>query len=107
MSVIKSIKSMVSKNQSSNLLDPYSASNSAQIKMSAQYPEKIADTRIESDNYMLFRVWPAVGGHVIEMRKNTHYANNTPSPAPKLYLIPEGADLGQEIGMIITRESLS
>ncbi len=45
-----------------------------------------------------FTVHTAAGGKVVEYR--------TSSGQSKLYIIPEGADLGQEIGKIITLEIL-
>lgn len=45
-----------------------------------------------------FTVHTAAGGKVIEYR--------TSSGQSKLYIVPEGADLGQEIGKIITLEIL-
>jgi hypothetical protein len=102
------LKSIIGRQSQNITLDPHSVMSSNSVKLD-RYAEKVHETRLESEHYMLFRVWPAVGGHVIEMRKNTHNSvlQSVPSNVPRLYLVPDGADLGHEISMIITRESLS
>ncbi len=55
-------------------------------------------------NGMNFTVWSAAGGKVIQMRSYNH---NTDRHNNALYIIPEKDDLGEELGLIITRESLS
>ena len=52
----------------------------------------------EQSTSLNFTVHTANGGKVVEYRPNNGNS--------KLYIIPEGADLGQEIGKIITLEIL-
>lgn len=58
---------------------------------------------ISSDNGIIFRVYRANGGTVIE----TNFFNyKTDRNYTSLYVIPNDKDLGQEINKIITMESL-
>ena len=64
---------------------------------------KIADTSLGS-NGMSFTVHNAVGGKVIQIGS---YNIHTDRYNTNLYVITDKEDLGQELGQILTRESLS
>lgn len=55
-------------------------------------------------NGLNFTVFSATGGKVVQLRTFNHH---TDSSRTSLYVITEKDDLGEELGMIITRESLS
>lgn len=55
-------------------------------------------------NGMNFTVYNATGGKVVQLRT---YSPNTDTGRTTLYVITEKDDLGEELGMIITRETLS
>lgn len=57
-----------------------------------------------SPNGMNFTVYAATGGKVIEFRT---YDPRTDRSNTSLYVITEKEDLGEELGQIITKESLS
>jgi hypothetical protein len=59
---------------------------------------------IEGCNGLNFTVYSAYGGKVIQIRS---YDMITDRSRSELYVITDKEDLGAEIGMIITRESLS
>jgi len=51
-----------------------------------------------------FTLYPAVGGHIVELR---HYDNKTDRTHTKLHIVTSDNDLGEAIGKIITYEALS
>lgn len=57
-----------------------------------------------SPNGMTFTVYPATGGKVVQF--NT-YDPRTDKSRQELYVITSDEDLGQELGLIITKESLT
>ncbi len=61
-----------------------------------------ADTTINSDG-MRFNLYKASGGFVIETRM---YDDRTDRHTNKLHIITDDQDLGEQIGKIITMESL-
>ena len=59
---------------------------------------------IDGTNSMNFTVFPAIGGKVIQIRS---YDPRLDRHVGSLYVITDQEDLGEELGQIITRESLS
>ena len=59
---------------------------------------------IDGANSMNFTVFPAIGGKVIQIRS---YDPRLDRHVGSLYVITDQEDLGEELGQIITRESLS
>ncbi len=58
----------------------------------------------ENTNELNLTVFPAVGGRIIQVKS---YNQATDKGRTSLYVITEQEDLGKELGLIITRESLS
>ena len=56
------------------------------------------------NNGFNFTIYNADGGKIVQM---SHYNNKTDKYTNNLYVLPDGENLGDEIGMIISRESLS
>lgn len=63
-----------------------------------------SDEILESNRQIHFRVYDAVGGKVVQTR---HYNEKTDRMNQTLYIVPDNADLGQELSHIITREYVS
>lgn len=61
-------------------------------------------SELEDDNALRFQVFNAAGGKVIKMNS---YNPSTDRSKSSLYIITDKDDLGEELGQIITRESLS
>lgn len=49
-------------------------------------------------------IYSAVGGKIVRV---SQFSSRLSAPIETLYIIPEGENLGNELGMIITREGLS
>ena len=62
----------------------------------------IEPARLESDG-MRFNLYKASGGYVIE---TCHYDSKTDRHNNKMYVITDDKDVGEEMGKIITMESL-
>lgn len=66
------------------------------------YSQPVESDRLSSEG-MRFQLYKASGGFVIETR---HYDERTDRNNNKIYVITENQDLGEELGKIITMESL-
>ena len=80
-------------------------------KSKAQYGNTIGSSKavnsseiVDGTNSMNFTVFPAIGGKVIQIRS---YNPRLDRHVGSLYVITDQEDLGEELGQIITRESLS
>ena len=78
----------------------YYASNGTGIKAQVGSHNNVGDGM----NGLNFTVFSATGGKVIQLRTYNHH-NDTGRTS--LYVITDKDDFGEELGMIITRESLS
>lgn len=65
-------------------------------------------TRNIETSSMNFTLYPAIGGHVLEMTMNDYDPSHLQVNYPKkvLHIIPSGEDLGSALGKIITLEML-
>jgi hypothetical protein len=61
-------------------------------------------SRIDSSEGMNFVIYNAIGGKVVQF---STYDVHTDRRNSRLYIITDKEDLGQEIGQILTRESLT
>lgn len=68
---------------------------------------KYSTRNIESSS-LNFALYPAIGGHVLEMTINEYNAGQLQVNYPRkvLHIIPNGEDLGNSLGKIITLEML-
>ena len=77
-------------------------------KTRAQYGNTIGSgntmPQLDITDGMNFTVFPAIGGKVIQIRS---YNPRLDRHVGSLYVITDQEDLGEELGQIITRESLS
>ena len=81
------------------------ANNSTRVVHRSKYSTIGSSNAIEGhNNGMNFTVYNATGGKVIQMRA---YNPNTDQSRSTLYVITDKEDLGQELGQIITVESLT
>lgn len=53
-----------------------------------------------------FTIYPAIGGHVLEMTMHDPQQIQVNYPRKVLHIIPSGEDLGNSLGKIITLEML-
>ena len=58
----------------------------------------------DNNNGMKFTVYGATGGKIIQIQR---YDSRTDRHSAELYIVTDKEDLGEEIAMIITRESLT
>ena len=69
----------------------------------SQYSDMAVESETINSNGMRFNLYVASGGYVVETRVyDEHHDRNR----NKLYVITEDKDLGEELGKIITMESL-
>jgi len=78
----------------------YSEPNLVYVKSSSNSSQSIRD----GNNGMNFTVYHATGGKVIQF---VTYDARTDRSRSELYVITDKEDLGEELGQIITRESLT
>ena len=80
-------------------------SNSIKAKTTGKSRHVVDPSSIGNENYgMHFTVYGATGGKVIQI---SSYDPHTDKNTAALHIITDKEDLGVELGMIITRESLS
>lgn len=84
--------------------EPQSPSLSAIHSYNSMSGTRTPNSIGESINGMNFTVFPATGGKVIQM---SHYDDRTSRNNSHLYIVTDSEDLGEELGLIITKEGLS
>jgi hypothetical protein len=90
--------------------------NSAQVERDEVEPRygqaisssKVYSTRSIETSSLNFTLYPATGGHVLEMTMNDYNPSSLQVNYPRkvLHIIPSGEDLGDALGKIITLELL-
>ena len=80
-----------------------SAENEANIKCN-QKPQSVSGHFDNQHTGVSFTIYSAVGGKVVSIRK---FDSKIQEWASKLYIIPDGGDLGQELSHIMTVDTLS
>lgn len=90
--------------------------NSAQVEHNSVEPMSTLSsgsyhynsTKTIESSSLNFALYPAIGGHVLEMTINEYNPNQLQVNYPRkvLHIIPSGEDLGNSLGKIITLEML-
>lgn len=93
-------------------IEAWNGSQVEKHELEAQYGHPISSgkysTRSIETSSLNFALYPAIGGHVLEMTINEYNPSQLQVNYPRkvLHIIPNGEDLGNSLGKIITLEML-